>query len=165
MKILFLVFLSSLFFYPQSVAALNLGGTVAKEAATAAGYSAQTSETTFSETLGTVVKAALSLVGVIFLILMVYAGFLWMTAHGKEDQIEQAQNIIRTAIIGLIITVGAYSITAFVLPRVLSKATGRPLTSDGPCIGACRRQTLCASMSGTPGTGTCTNSSDICCSL
>lgn len=165
MKKHFFILLSFLILYPQLVVALNLGGNVAKEAATAAGYSAQTSETTFSETLGTVVKAALSLVGVIFLILMVYAGFLWMTAHGKEDQIEQAQNIIRTAIIGLIITVGAYSITAFVLPRVLSKATGRPLTSDGPCVGTCRRQAICASMSGGPGTGRCTNPSDMCCSL
>ena len=62
--------------------------------------------------------------GVIFLVLMVYAGYLWMTARGTEEQIEKAKKIIMAAMIGLIITLGAYSITAFVVPAILERAVG-----------------------------------------
>lgn len=67
--------------------------------------------------VGTVIKGALSLVGVIFLALTVYAGILWMTASGNESQIEKAQTILKAAIIGLVITMSAYAITAFVTGR------------------------------------------------
>lgn len=127
MKIFFLFVALFIFVLPTPSAAINLGigeGSITEGAATQAGY-AQATQTTFSETIGTVVRGALSLVGVVFMILMVYAGYLWMTAHGKEEQIEKAQNIIRSSIIGLIITVSAYSITRFVLPRVLDRTTGQ----------------------------------------
>jgi hypothetical protein len=47
-----------------------------------------------------------------------------MTAAGEQEKIEKAKKIIRGAVIGLIITVGAYSITAFIVPRVLERAAG-----------------------------------------
>lgn len=65
-------------------------------------------------TTATVVKGALTLVGTIFLVLMVYAGILWMTASGREEQIETAKKIITAAVIGLFITLSAYAITSFV---------------------------------------------------
>lgn len=63
---------------------------------------------------GTVINAALQLVGLIFMLLLVYAGILWMTARGEEAQIEKAQKIITASIIGLIITISAYAVTVFV---------------------------------------------------
>ena len=62
----------------------------------------------------TVIKGILSVVGTIFFILMVYAGFLWMTAAGNEDRIEKAQQIIFMSVIGVAIIMAAYAITAFV---------------------------------------------------
>lgn len=67
---------------------------------------------------GTAINAALTLVGLIFLILMVYAGFLWMTARGEESQIEKAKGMITAAIIGLVIVLSAYAITALVTGRL-----------------------------------------------
>lgn len=67
--------------------------------------------------VGTIINAALTFVGLIFLVLMVYAGFLWMTARGEEEQINRAKKIITGTIIGLIITVSAYAITVFVTSR------------------------------------------------
>ncbi len=64
--------------------------------------------------VGGIISAALSLVGVIFLALMVYAGFLWMTASGEADQITKAKNIIVSSLIGLGVVLSAYAITAFV---------------------------------------------------
>ncbi|MBP6884797.1 MAG: hypothetical protein KBC17_03145 [Candidatus Pacebacteria bacterium] len=108
----------------SSVFAIDLGGKITKEAAVGAGYSGATNKYTFAETVGTVVKAALSLIGIIFLSLMVYAGFLWMNARGDEGEIDKSKEIIKSAIIGLIITTAAYSITAWVLPVILERTAG-----------------------------------------
>jgi hypothetical protein len=67
--------------------------------------------------VGTGIRVALSLVGIIFLVLMVYAGYLWMTARGEETQIDKAKDIISAAIIGLVIVMGAYAITTLVMTR------------------------------------------------
>jgi hypothetical protein len=68
--------------------------------------------------MGTVIAAALSLVGIIFLALMVYAGYLWMTARGEASQIEKAQEIIKSSLIGIAVVLGAYAITAFVTGKL-----------------------------------------------
>jgi hypothetical protein len=61
-----------------------------------------------------VIQAFLGLLGIIFLILMITAGFKWMTAAGNEEKIQESKETIFRAIIGLIIVVGAYAITYFV---------------------------------------------------
>lgn len=75
-----------------------------------------------TETIGgvitTVIKALLSLLGIIFIVLIIMAGFHWMTARGEEEKIKKAQDTIRAAIIGLIIIVAAYVITHFVFTRL-----------------------------------------------
>jgi len=71
-------------------------------------------ETNVGSIVGFVLNAALSLVGLIFLILMVYAGYLWMTARGEEEPIKKAQKIIVGSVIGLVILLGAYAITIFI---------------------------------------------------
>ena len=117
----FITFLAMAF--PSAVFALNIGGSYLESARKTSGYG-QASETTFASNLGLVVNIVLSFSGVIFMSLMVYAGYLWMTARGEENRIEKAQNIIRSAIIGMIITVGAYSITNFIVPKILERAAG-----------------------------------------
>jgi len=68
--------------------------------------------------VGGIIAAVLTMVGIIFLALMVYAGILWMTARGKDDQVERAREIIIASVIGLFIVVSAYAITAFVTGRL-----------------------------------------------
>lgn len=85
--------------------------------ATKAGYDPVTA-TTLSETVGKYIRVMLSLVGTIFLALTVYAGFLWMTASGNEDQVTKATDIIKMATIGLMIALAASSITYFVVANV-----------------------------------------------
>lgn len=82
-----------------------------------AGKQAGTEETDVAAVFGTAINAALTMVGLIFLVLMVYAGYLWMTARGEEDQIKKARDIILAAIIGLIIVMSAYAITTLVTSR------------------------------------------------
>ena len=109
--------------FPSTVLALDIGGKYLEGARKESGY-AQASETTFASNLGMVVNIVLSFSGVIFMGLMVYAGYLWMTARGDESKIDKAQSIIRSAIIGMIVTVGAYSITNFIVPAILARTAG-----------------------------------------
>ncbi|MFH1030015.1 MAG: hypothetical protein V1770_02020 [bacterium] len=69
-----------------------------------------------------IVKDILSLLGVVFVILSVYAGYLWMTAGGNDEQVSKAKALIRDAIIGLIITLSAYAISYYILDNLI-KAT------------------------------------------
>ena len=79
-----------------------------------AGAAGVTGDSNLEEIIGTGIGAALTLVGLIFLILMVYAGYLWMTAKGEEEQVKKSQKIIIAAVIGLVIVLSAYAITVFV---------------------------------------------------
>lgn len=116
------IFFLSVALLPGTARGIELGKELVKKAATGAGYDAAgTTETTLSQTLGGVVKGALTFVGVIFLSLMVYAGYIWMMARGQEDEIEKAQKIIRASVIGLVITLGAYSITNLVVEEVIKR--------------------------------------------
>lgn len=65
--------------------------------------------------VGNIIKAILGLLGIIFLILLIWAGFKYMTAAGNEEQITEAKKQILQAVIGLIIIFASYAITLFVL--------------------------------------------------
>ena len=70
-----------------------------------------------------VITGFLGLLGVIFIILIIYGGYIWMTAAGDEQKVTKAKDIIKRSVIGLIIIVSAYSITYFVftsLDKVMS---------------------------------------------
>ena len=75
-------------------------------------------------TAGRVINVALSLVGIVFLVLMLYGGYLWMIARGKEERLNKAKETIEAAIIGLIIVLAAYGITYFVVSRLIASSTG-----------------------------------------
>jgi len=69
---------------------------------------------TVQGTIGTVLGVVLSFVGVLFLILMIYGGIIWMIARGNEQEVTKAKNIIIAAIVGIIIVASAYAITKLV---------------------------------------------------
>ncbi|MFH1632159.1 MAG: hypothetical protein ABIA47_04065 [bacterium] len=63
---------------------------------------------------GTVINVLFSLLGVTLLVLLIYGGVLWMTA-GSSDRVKKAKDIIINAVIGLVITAGAYAVAQFVV--------------------------------------------------
>ncbi len=73
--------------------------------------------------IGRIIYIFLGLLGVILLGILLYAGYLWMTAGGNGDQIEDAKKYIRNAVIGLIIIASSFAITSFIL-SMLADATG-----------------------------------------
>jgi magnesium-transporting ATPase (P-type) len=64
----------------------------------------------FSAFIGTILGYLLTFLGVIFLCLVIYGGYIWMTARGNEQEVEKAKNILKNVIIGLIIILAAYAI-------------------------------------------------------
>lgn len=72
--------------------------------------------------IGSIIQTVLGFLGIGTMVLMLYAGFLWMTSMGNSDKVEQAKKIIWGAAIGLAIIMSAYAITSLVL-RSLFQAT------------------------------------------
>jgi hypothetical protein len=129
-KRILLISLIIIFFLPILVAAESnledaFSGTLLKDVSRKAGYSGYVS---VYDIIGYVIQGALSILGIVFLILMVYSGYAWMTAHGDEQKVTKAKDTIHAAIIGLIVVLGAYAISYFVVSKLgagtLQQTTG-----------------------------------------
>lgn len=67
------------------------------------------------------IRILLGLTGTVFLVLTIYAGYLWMTAGGNEDEVTKAKTLLTQAVMGLGIILLAYSITIFVFNTAMGK--------------------------------------------
>ncbi|PIR02875.1 MAG: hypothetical protein COV60_03280 [Candidatus Magasanikbacteria bacterium CG11_big_fil_rev_8_21_14_0_20_43_7] len=76
-------------------------------------------KTDLPSVFATLIKGALQLVGIIFFILMFYAGFRWLTAAGEQDRIDSARKTLVAASVGLVIVVGSYAFTNFISTRII----------------------------------------------
>ena len=76
--------------------------------------------TTLPVLIGNIVRTFIGLLGLVFLVLLVYAGYLWFSAQGDEKKVEHAKGLLRDAVIGLIIITAAYAIASFVVNAVLT---------------------------------------------
>ncbi len=101
------------------------------EVATNAGYS-PSNDLTLDQRISSLVATFLSLLGVIFMVLMIYGGYNWMTAAGDEAKIDKAKDTIRAAIIGLIIVIAAYGISVFVISRIWGAGSALPPQNNQP---------------------------------
>lgn len=73
--------------------------------------------------IGGFIRVALSFLGLIFLILVLYAGFLWMTAGGNGDQIDKAKGLMINGVVGLVIIIASVAISQFVIEAIVSATT------------------------------------------
>ncbi|HBR80552.1 MAG: hypothetical protein UX09_C0003G0004 [Candidatus Uhrbacteria bacterium GW2011_GWE2_45_35] len=69
-----------------------------------------------------VIRIFIGVLGLILVCLFVYAGFLYLTARGEPTPVEKARKIIKNAIIGMAIVLLSFSITTFILNRLLAAA-------------------------------------------
>ena len=67
---------------------------------------------------GNIIKVFLAFLAIIFTVLIIVAGYKWMTAGGNETRLADAKAQIRTGIIGFIIILCAYAITEFVYRNI-----------------------------------------------
>lgn len=78
-----------------------------------AGYTNQ--EKTVDDLIIQGIGLVLTFVGVIFLILIIVAGFKWMTARGNEAEVEKSKKILVQSIIGILIVLAAYALSYFIV--------------------------------------------------
>ena len=65
--------------------------------------------------VGSILNVVYSLIGIVAVIFVIIGGFKYMTSQGEPGRVQQAKNTILYALIGLVITVSAFAITAFIL--------------------------------------------------
>lgn len=62
-----------------------------------------------------IVKYLMTFLGIIAVVVILYGGFIWMTAAGNEDKVAQAKKLIIAGVIGLIIIISAFVIVTFIV--------------------------------------------------
>jgi len=65
-----------------------------------------------------VLNVVLGFLGLFFVILLTYSGFLWMTAAGDEKKVRTAQQYLSYGIIGILIIIAAWAIANFVITAI-----------------------------------------------
>jgi len=69
-----------------------------------------------------IIKYVLGALVMLFMVLIIYAGFKWMTAGGNEDNINSAKKIMTSAIIGVVVILFSYALTVFIFNILLTKS-------------------------------------------
>lgn len=65
--------------------------------------------------IGTIVNTMLFIVGVLAVIMIIYSGIRYITAHGDKGQVENAKNTLIYSIVGLVVAIVAYALVNWVL--------------------------------------------------
>ncbi len=68
--------------------------------------------------LAEAVKVFLGFMGIVFLILIVYAGVTWMTAAGQEDKVNKAKSLLVASVIGLIIVLSSFAVAKLLTDKL-----------------------------------------------
>lgn len=107
-------------FFPLAArAAYDFGGgglSAANDALTQVGSNANLSSASdLPSLLGTGISVFLGILGLFFLILVVWAGFMYLNSKGDKEKAKKAMDMLINAVIGMVIIIAAYAIANFVL--------------------------------------------------
>lgn len=83
-----------------------------------AAYGGTAPTTTILDYTRGIITVVFSLLGIVFLFLTLYAGYLWMTAMGDPKKVTKAKDILGQSVIGLIILVLSYGISYMVVGTI-----------------------------------------------
>src|SRR3989339_257088 len=70
-----------------------------------------------------VINIFLSVLSIIAVCFILYAGFLWLTAQGNEEKVKKAQAIIKGAVIGLLIILASWGLVLWILGKFASDSS------------------------------------------
>lgn len=71
------------------------------------------------EIAGDIVTYVMGFLGVVFVFLIIYAGIMWMTAGGNDEQVAKARSMINRALLGLLITLSVFVIVRYVIIQII----------------------------------------------
>ncbi len=95
------------------------------------GQASKLPQTDLITVIARLIRTFLSILGIIFVILIIYAGYLYMTSRGEPAKTDKAKKLIQQAVIGFIIIMVSYGIATFIINALL-KATGGQIVSKPP---------------------------------
>lgn len=70
------------------------------------------------ESINSIIQIALSFLGILAVVIILWGGFIWMTAAGDEGKVDKAKKLIISGIVGIVIILSAYIIANFVITAV-----------------------------------------------
>src|SRR6056297_209109 len=78
------------------------------------------------EILVNFVNIAFTFLAIVAVIIIIYAGYLWMTSGGNSERIEKAKKVLLGAVIGLILILSSFAIVNFII-----NSGGRAISDRG----------------------------------
>jgi hypothetical protein len=78
-----------------------------------------------------VINVLLGFLGLVAFLVVLYAGYLWMTSGGNEEQVGTAKKMLINGVIGLAIILSAFTITSFILRALRGLGEGGPSGTAG----------------------------------
>ncbi|MFA6537610.1 MAG: hypothetical protein WCT18_04425 [Patescibacteria group bacterium] len=118
-QILFLL-VALFFFSANNVLAADAFGEVVKNAQNVGKAAGVENSASLPDIIAKGIKFIMAICGTALIVLIVYAGFLWMTAGGGVENIEKAKKLLKNGMIGLLLIVAGYSITDFVVQNLVN---------------------------------------------
>ncbi|MAF24808.1 hypothetical protein CL634_04450 [bacterium] len=109
---------------------INIEG-VLRGAAENAGYTPGADTSSFAKIVAAWIRFFIVLVGLIFITILVYGGWLWLTSAGEEDAITKAKKVISAGFIGMVLMLMSWAISNFIVNRFTEAALSNP---SGPGV-------------------------------
>jgi len=117
----------SLMLLPASASAQTiqegLGGAKANIGASGIGKNVDVSDADLTTLIGRMINIFLGVLGIIFVLLVIYAGWLRIASQGDAGKVEKSNKLLVQAVIGIVIIVAAYAIANFVLQGIIQSTT------------------------------------------
>lgn len=70
--------------------------------------------------IGKSIQAFLGILGIVFLVIIIFAGVTWMVAGGDPKKVQTAKDWMTNGVIGLVIILSAYAISSFVVSTLIT---------------------------------------------
>lgn len=128
-KLIFIILLCLTIFVLANAA---LAGGITSQVETFSGKVGLTKQSSIPQMGAMIIKALLTFVGIIFFGLIIYSGYLYMTAAGEQEKLKKAKETFVKAAIGLLIIISAYAITSFVINAISGTTPTTPGASPTP---------------------------------
>lgn len=72
-----------------------------------------------------IINVSLIFLGTITLILVIVSGFMWLLAGGEEEKIKKAKDILKGAVMGLVIVLASYGLAQYIFSALTYATTGK----------------------------------------
>ena len=71
-----------------------------------------------------VINTGLIFLGMITVVMIIVAGFMWLLAGGVEEKIKKAKDLLQGAVVGLVIVLSSYGLAQFIFTALQRTTSG-----------------------------------------